>query len=305
MPIPSISRQLFIVGPTGTGKTDLAVAISKKIDSLIISADSRQVYKGMDIVTGKDHPPDTYISGIDLVNPDQPCSVAVWHDAVMLDVEESYHFNKLPMYVGGTGLYLKSQLEPFPTMGIGIDNNLRRGAEKKTVEELQAQLRTLSPDKFYSMNNSDVHNPRRLVRAIEVAQFNKAQLRPSYIDRPNKNYQLIVGLRYANTIVYEKMMRQRVEKRLKAGAVEETKRLLIQYDRHLPSMTAIGYKSIIQYIEGQLNEEQMINRWVIDELNYAKRQMTWFKKVADIQWFEAGTVNLATQVAELVNNWYD
>lgn len=301
---PNIEKLLCIVGPTATGKTGIAVKISKTIPSAIISADSRQVYKEMDIVTGKDHPKDITIEGIDIVAPNEPCSVAVWSQSVMLSLEFASTQNELPIIVGGTGLYVKSIIHPIPTMGIPTYEKLRHELEQVSIEDLQARLRRLNPARFYGMNNSDANNPRRLIRAIEVAEFGKSQLSEFHGERHNIYQEMVIGLSYKDSSRYESAIRERVIARLKMGAVEETKKLLEKYDRNLPSMTAIGYRSLIQYLEGELTKEQLIEKWTADELSYAKRQMTWFRKVPNLQWFDARDPASAGKIAKLVAKWY-
>lgn len=286
---------LCIVGPTGTGKTNLALKLSAKYPSVLISADSRQVYRGMDIVTGKDHPAGVDIRGIDIVNPDEECSVAVWHDSV----SSSLSSDGLPIVVGGTGLYVKALTDGIPTMKIPINQGLRDELNPLLLSELQSRLQSIDPDKYTSMNNSDRQNPRRLIRAIEVAMSPPKPFSTTYSSSP-----LIIGLSFSDSAAYKKKVVKRVLERIKLGAVEETKKLLEKYDRNLPSMTAIGYRSLIQYLEGKLTEEQMIKKWTADELSYAKRQMTWFRKVPNLHWFDARDPASPEKIAKLVAKWY-
>lgn len=302
---PGVTKLLCIVGPTATGKTGSAIAISKYIPSYLISADSRQVYAGMDVVTGKDHDIAVEIDGIDIVNPDQPCSVAVWQKSADMGLEYALTHGKLPIIVGGTGLYVKAMIEPIPTIGVPINEKLREELGSQNIEVLQSRLMRLDPARFYGMNNSDAHNSRRLIRAIEVAEFGKAQLSEFHWDRPGIVSQLMIGLAYTDNSLFESAVRKRVVARLKKGAVLETKKLIEKYGKSIPSLTAIGYRSIIQFIEGKLSEKEMTEKWTADEVAYAKRQMTWFRKVKGIEWHDAGDPHISEVVARRAREWYD
>lgn len=276
-----MNKILCIVGPTGTGKTAKAIELSKDQPSILISADSRQVYRGMDIVTGKDHPERIKIYGIDIVDPDESCSVAVWHDSVMPMIKRAWEVEKLPIIVGGTGLYVKSLTDGMETMQVPINQLLRVELQSLSIPELQDQLSTLNKAKYDSMNHSDQNNPRRLIRAIEIAKslFTKSS---------SVNLQLsikTIGLKYFDESNHRSNIIKRVMSRLSHGAVAETRSLLIKYGKNPPSMSAIGYQSIIRYLENNLTEKEMVEDWAIKELSYAKRQMTWFRKQSVI-WYD-------------------
>jgi tRNA dimethylallyltransferase len=132
------------------------------------------------------------------------------------------------------------------------------------------------------MNNSDVNNPRRLIRAIEIAKSNFTST-PSNSDIDIK----MLGLRYFDNSNHRSAIKSRVIERLGSGAIEETRALLLKYDLSLKSMTAIGYKSIIAYLEGNLSHEKMVENWIADEMAYAKRQLTWFNKLKSIEWYDS------------------
>lgn len=274
-------KLLCIVGPTGTGKTAKAIELATEQPSVIISADSRQVYRGMDIVTGKDHPKEIEIFGIDIVDPDEPCSVAVWYDSVIPLIIQAWKNKKQVLVVGGTGLYVKAILGGIDTMKVPIDQSLRDALKPLSISELQTKLNALNVIKFKSMNHSDSLNPRRLIRAIEVAMSKRAPLKSKIYNLESK----IIGLKYFNDSNYRSKIKDRVISRVKAGAIEETKLLLSKYDKSLQSLSAIGYKSIIGFLDGKLSEDEMIESWVSGEVAYAKRQMTWFRKQPVI-WYD-------------------
>lgn len=294
-----MNQILCIVGPTGTGKTSLAVSLSRQVSSVLISADSRQVYRGMDIVTGKDHPAGIKIYGLDLVNPDDDFSVSQWQAAVMPVVQRTWATGKLPIVVGGTGLYLRAVTRGITTAAIPPDSSLRAELNQLSVAELQVRLARLDPAKLSIMNQSDRSNPRRLIRAIEIS------ISPIHPRRFHPIPQsLILGLQYSNYSNNNSIVRQRVIERLKSGALEETRTLLANYSPHLPSFTSLGYRHLIAHLTGELTKDQLIERWTHDELAYSKRQLTWFRKVQDVHWFDPETPDLRPQVESLVKDWY-
>lgn len=277
---------ICVVGSTATGKTKKALELASTRPSILVSADSRQVFKGMDIVPGKDHPKNVPMYGIDLVNPDESCSVSVWYDAVAPHISEAIEIGKQVIVVGGTGLYVKAITDGIETMSVPINHNLRKELESLSLIEMQTKLMSVDSVKFKSMNHSDQLNPRRLVRAIEIASSSMVPVKLNIIDSDPK----ILGLRYADEKIQKSQIHSRVLSRLDVGAVEETKTLLNKYSEGVQSMSAIGYKSIIKYLSREFTKDQMIEAWVNDEMAYVKRQMTWFRKVKSIQWSEIDQV---------------
>jgi tRNA dimethylallyltransferase len=235
----------------------------------------------MDIVTGKDHPKGVAIFGTDIVSPNESCSVAIWYESVMPHIALAWEQGKLPIVVGGTGLYIKAITEGIETMQMPINQELRDELIPLSILELQNKLKFLDSVKFESMNHSDQSNPRRLVRAIEVVGHG---VRTQKILCDSE----LIGLKYFDNSNYRSKIMTRVLDRLKIGALEETKLLLYKYGENIQSMSAIGYRSIIKYLEKDYSEQEMIETWVKDELSYAKRQMTWFRKQPVI-WYDVDT----------------
>jgi tRNA dimethylallyltransferase len=281
-----MNKLICVVGPTATGKTKKALELSQQTPSILVSADSRQVYRGMDIVTGKDHPTDFVLYGIDIVEPDQECSVSVWYDTVIPHIQDAWDEGRQVIVVGGTGLYVKALTDGIATMSVPINQTLRGELSALSLTELQDKLKALDEKKFLSLNNSDVSNPRRLIRAIEVADSNyKDQIFVKRRSDLAHHESQIIGLRYSNEVNHRNQIHKRVISRLQDGAIEETKMLLSKYDPSLKSLTAIGYKSIVAHLKGELSYEQMIENWVNDEMAYVKRQLTWFNKQSVI-WYD-------------------
>lgn len=328
-----MNKLLIICGPTATGKTGLGLKLAKKFGGEIISADSRQVYLGMDVVTGKDLPTNSkleirnyklkikdkkYNIGfrlkegipiwlVDVCRPDQDFSVShfvKFANKVMGNIRKR---GKLPIVVGGTGLYIKALTEKIETIDVRPDLALRRDLADRTVKELQQILKKLWPSKFQAMNKSDINNPRRLTRAIEIAHKLKKtnDLMVSLNKDSKQNLDVhIIGLTAGNKFLCNKIQ-TRIKDRIKRGAVTETKKLIKKYGLNNQIIAStLGYKQLIMYCLGKVSFEKMINSWQLAEQSYAKRQVTWFNKEKQICWFEAAPENYL-KIEKDVSLWYD
>lgn len=320
-----MNKILIIVGPTATGKTDLAIRLAKEFNGEIISADSRQVYRGMSIGTGKDLPlgaslrgryrPVTSrgnlqfyeidgikLFGYDVVNPDEEWSPAQFVKMAGALIENIRKRKKIPIVVGGDGFYIQALTNPPQTLYIQPDRDLREEIEKDSVKQLQQRLQKADPERFNRMNNSDRNNPRRLVRAIEVDVFWSSRVPPlagcgdlsgeiaTSPDLPAgrqapRNDATLIGLTAPIQLIDEKI-ELRTQARLKAGAEEEVKNLMDRYGWNQTLLSTIAYKEWKDYFEGNEDREKVINKWTIHEKQYARKQMVWFKKQRDIKWFD-------------------
>ena len=316
---------LVICGPTATGKTSLAINFAKKFNGEIVSADSRQVYKHLDIGTGKDLPKNMeyrvssiefkdievgYYSdgkirlwGYDLVEPTVEFSVANYLSSTEVILADIYKRGKLPIIVGGTGLYIRAITEGIPTAVIPKNPNLRRLYLGKSAIQLQEILARLNPIKFAFLNQSDRMNPRRLIRAIEIEEnINKHKIKTN---NQRKFDPLLIGLT-ADKEFIRKRIEKRVNVRIKQGIENEIKGLIesgLSWEKQ--SMNTLGYKEWRQYFENGKSREEVINEWIKDEINYAKRQMTWFKKVKDILWFDIEKSGWQKVVESVVRRWHN
>lgn len=283
-----MKKILIICGPTATGKTKLAASLAKKFSGEIISADSRQVYQGMDIVTGKDRPKGVKIHGLDLVKPDEEFSVAHFVKYAHSLINQI----RFPIIVGGTGLYLDSLINPPKTLSIKPNWELRKKLEIKSIRELQNQLKKLDVRRWRSMNHSDQFNPRRLIRAIEIEKFPQGPAFPSERTDLNQFDVFWFGLTAKKEILDQRIVK-RVKQRVKAGAVKEWQQLKNKYPSNLPSMSAIGYRQLPD-----------IAAWIKAEQQYSRRQLTWFQANPDIHWLDIAKP-FPNKVAKLIKAWYN
>jgi tRNA dimethylallyltransferase len=325
-------KLLIVCGPTATGKTALALRLAKKFHGELVSADSRQVYRGMDIGTGKDLPvnlksqisnlkikfkSNTYIipyyetKGIrlwmvDVVDPDGEFSVAHYEILAHTVIEDIRKRGKLPIVVGGTGLYIKSLLSPIETSYIPPDKNLRKTLEFYSLEDLQEKLQKEDSSLWDEMNTSDRLNPRRLIRKIEIARY-KRDKDIKIVRYKERQDVLLIGLTAPHKTLY-KRIDERVEKRIKQGIINEIKTLLEKgYSWDLPSMNTFGYKewkNIFFLTHNSSLVTHAIERWKYDEHAYARRQMTWFKSEKGIVWFDVTKPSFGEEVEAAVKQWY-
>jgi tRNA dimethylallyltransferase len=334
---------LVICGPTATGKTKLAFHLAKNLVSdpegsgsvgELVSADSRQVYKHMDIGTGKDIPPGAKwhrakfsifnfqfsigyyevgginIWGYDLVDPGKEFSVAEYVEIVSQVFANILKRGKLPILVGGTGFYIKAVVDGIPTASVPKNEVLRKILKNKTQHQQFELLAQLDPVKAASLNASDRKNPRRLVRAIEIAstrikkQENVELKALSTRSKFKKNSILLIGLK-ASKSELDKRIKKRVEKRVREGIEEEMIKL---FDRGITfkhqSMQALGYKQWQGFFQNKYSRKEAINKWILAETQYAKRQTTWFKKDKRINWFDIAKPNWKQHVEKMVKRWY-
>jgi tRNA dimethylallyltransferase len=283
---------IIIGGATATGKTELAAKLAREFKGELISADSRQVYRGMDVGTGKDRPGGIRIGGYDLVDPNEDFSVADWVNFAWKIIKKV----RLPIVVGGTGLYLKSLIQPPESLGVKPDKQLRRNLGNWGIKQLQQELRRVAPERFRQMNWSDQNNPRRLLRAIEVGLGQVSQV--AKVEQVVQEDIVWIGLTASRTILEERI-KQRVVKRTNEGMTEEVRRLIKQYDDWTkPAFSATGYREWRDYVEGKLSREEAIDRWQRAEIQYLRRQLTWFKTMPQFTWFDIGQKNWQNQVRQ-------
>ena len=313
---------LAIYGPTATGKTDLGIALAKRLNGEIISADSRQVYKGLDIATGKVSPASKVekhngywivdgvkINGFDLVEPGQNFTVANFIKFSSDSISKITRTKKLPIIVGGTGFYVKALIDGIDTIGISANPQLRKELEKLSSQELYQKLQDLDQEKAQKMNQSDRANPRRLIRAIEIAINKKYQV-SSIKYQGNTRYKipdtkyLLLGLTAPNDYLY-KRADSWIDKRLESGMAEEVQNLLEQKisPKWLDDL-GLECRWLSRYLLGKIKKDEAIKRLKGDMHHFIRRQKTWFKQFKDIKLFDIFVPNWKTKLENEVRLWY-
>lgn len=299
-----MSRLLIISGPTATGKTKLALSLAKLFDGELISADSRQVYTGMDIGTGKETDPAVKTWGYNLVSPHEEWSTAhfaQYANRVIADIQQR---KKLPIIIGGTGLYIKNLLYPPETLFIVQNKNLREKLEKMTVSELQVKLQLVDKKRFELMNESDKRNPRRLVRAIEIQSL-KGRSLPTTRTVLNTTADVFHIALTAPLEMLDKRIEERVRERLNQGVEKEVRGLVEKYSWNSALSHTMGYQEWKLYLDGKKIKEEIVALWKTHEKQYARRQLTWFRKQSGLQWFDITDQDHPKTVVSFVRQWYD
>lgn len=265
---------ITIVGPTGVGKTRLSLEIAKHLDVEIVSGDSMQIYKGMDIgtaKTGKTAREKVPHHMVDIITPDTSFSVADYQSRVRKTIEQIEARGRTPMIVGGTGFYIKSVLHDFNFKGNRTSEDFLKRYASHTPLELYKRLRSLDPATAKKVHP---HNKKRVLRAIERAEQGEPLSEEKQGDRPLYDYLLIV-LTMERPTLYQ-VINDRVESMFEEGLLEEAGRLF-QADLAKTAREAIGYKELFEYFGGGLSLEEAKNRIKQNTRRFAKRQMTYFK----------------------------
>jgi tRNA dimethylallyltransferase len=281
---------VIILGPTAAGKTRLAIELAKGLNGEIISADSMQVYRGMDIGTAK--PTMEERQGIphhliDIKNPDEEWTVSDFVRETQISKSKIQNQSKIPIIVGGTGLYLWSLLEGFAFPISPADKELRARLELEPVSALGARLSAIDPAAASKIHPND---KKRIIRALEVYELTGKPIsklqesRQPNTDSRAQEYNLI-GINLPREELYQRI-NQRVDNMIAKGLIEEVKGLLAQgYSKELNSFQALGYKEVVEYLDGKWSKELMIEELKKRTRNFARRQMTWFRRFKDAQWF--------------------
>ena len=281
----NLPKLIVIVGPTATGKSALGVKLAQEFGGEIISADSRQVYRGLDIGTGKITSEE--MAGIphhllDIADPQDQLSVVEWRKQADAAVADILARGQLPIIVGGTGFYIQAIVDNFTPPPVPPNSKLRQELDRLSLTELTDRLAQLDPDR---LANIETKNPRRLIRAIEIAEYLGSV--PNLVDltSPPQYQVLLIGLDWPAEILKTKITK-RLEARLAAGLIDEAKRLQAE-GLSLERMTELGleYRYLVKLLAKELTENQMVKSLTQAIWHYAKRQKTWFKKDRRIHWF--------------------
>lgn len=316
MKIDRLNNCISIVGPTATGKTERALEVAHQLINEnkvagvdIISADSRQVYRGLEVLTGADVPAgfmgsitpslsksglpyftnsegSIHIFGISMINPAEEWSLAHFVNFAREVMQWSWSNGRQPILVGGTGLYHKHLFSDDATPQIPQDQKFRKQSQIMSVEELRQKLNKIDVNRLDQLNESDRENPRRLIRAIEVAVWyqkygGSSLLQSGSTESPVVWSQVDNQMEFVSSSlkIIEERIEQRVQKRLTSGAIQEVRDLLkLNLPENSQVLTTLGVPEISQYLEGSLSADDCQKLWSLHEFQYAKRQLTWWKK---------------------------
>jgi len=288
---PKRKALLIILGPTCVGKSATAIKIAKIFNGEIINCDSMQVYRGFDIGTDKiplDQRENIPHHLLDMISPSTQFTAADFIQLALEVIGNIHKKTKLPIITGGTGLYLKALLNGlFP--GGKSDPNIRKSieaeAEEKGLESLSEKLRTVDPQYAEKIGNKDKY---RIIRALEVFEATNKSLSEHFADTRSfvRDFHVLkIGLKIDRQILYTNI-EKRVDKMFAGGLVNEVKNLLEKgANEKSPPFRALGYKHVLKHLQKELTLEEAIMLTKRDTRHYAKRQMTWFRKMEGIQWF--------------------
>ena len=308
----------MIIGPTGTGKTDLALELAKKFNGEIVSADSRQVYIGMDIGTGKidlrskisdvrgvrKEKGSWIVDGIpihlyDLITPDKTFSVAEYQQLAYRAINKIHRKNKLPILVGGTGLYIRAVVEGLKIPKVAPDANLRKRLEAYPLPKLIAELDRNDPQTAAKIDKA---NPRRVIRALEI--FYKTGQSMSRLQGKYKTpfSHLKIGLSSDRDYLYSRVD-DRIDLWVKNGFIEEVKTLLDKGYQDSTALTSLGYRQIAMYLQGKITLLEAIQRIKFEHHAYIRAQLTWSKKEPGVIWFDIDQKDFTQKVFKAVDSW--
>ncbi len=286
------NKIIVIVGPTAVGKTYVSVELAKKLNTEIISADSMQIYKGMDVGTAKiteEEKSDIIHHMIDIVAPDEDYSVSEFKKNAEEIIDEMLLKNKVPVIVGGSGLYVNSLIYDLDFSNAKSDEKLREYYtyyyKEHGEDALYDKLMRIDPESAEKIHKNNI---KRVIRALEVYDITGMKFSEMNTDirKDKSKYNcILIGLSMERKTLYERI-NQRVDKMLSSGLVDEVKTLIKKgYDKNLVSMRGIGYKEIIDYLEGSIDYDEMVNILKKNTRRFAKRQYTWFLKDKNVRWF--------------------
>lgn len=305
-------KLLVLVGPTAVGKTTISIDLAKKINGEIISADSMQIYKYMDIGTAKvtleemENIPH-YL--IDIIYPDEEFTVAQYRDKAQEHIDKINNRGKIPIIAGGTGLYINSLVYELKFTNVKPNDELRKKynniADLHGNEYIFDELYNIDPISAEKINLND---RKRIIRALEI--FHETGKPMSYYNKnfrkKTEKYSLVmIGLTMDRSKLYSRI-NKRVDLMIQNGLIDEVQKLLdIGYTKELASMQGIGYKEIIPYIEGKAGLDETIQILKRNTRRYAKRQLTWFRRDSRIKWIDVNQFNSIDDITKCILEYAD
>lgn len=283
-------KVIVICGPTASGKTALSIKLAQKINGEIISSDSMQIYKDMDIGTAK--PSKEEMQGIthhliDFVEPNQRYSVAEFKKDAEKAIEEILSKGKTPIIVGGTGLYVDSLIYGIEYQDIQLDERYRKEleerAEKEGLTQLYEEAQKIDPQAIEKISPNDKKRILRILEIYKATGKNKTQQEIESRKNGVKYDYKVFAIHWDREQLYERI-NKRVDIMLEQGLIQEVEQLLKKYKEFPTAMQGLGYKEVVEYLQGEVTLEEMIEKLKMETRRYAKRQITWFKKNRQTIW---------------------
>ncbi len=288
-----LKPNIYVIGgPTASGKSKLAVELAKRINGEIISADSMQIYKDMNIGTAKLTKEE--MQGIkhhllDFVSPEERYSVANFKTDAKIKIEEILKKGKTPIIVGGTGLYIDSMIYGIEFQDEKIDKEYREElnelAEKEGLERLYEEARKIDPE---AMKKISINDKKRIIRVLEI--YHKTGKTKTEVEKESRKNEIKYNYKmFAITMNREKLyerIEKRVDQMIEQGLIEEVQSILNKYHKFPTAMQGLGYKEVVEYLENKLTKKEMIEKIKKKTRHYAKRQLTWFRKNKETIWLD-------------------
>lgn len=307
--MPEKKRNIMvIVGPTAIGKTALAVEVAERINAEILSADSRQIFSGMDICTAKptlEERRKVPHHFIDRIDPDQYYNAGLYGEEGRRLIDEIWHRDKNVIVVGGSGLYIRSLIDGFIDEG-GKDETVREGIRKRIsrlgLESVYQELKTLDPAAASKIHRNDV---KRIERALEVFQLTGKRISEKHAEQSVEInlIPIMIGLTCERAELYRRI-EARVDNMIRLGVIDETKQLLEKgYSPQLTSMESLGYREIVAHLQGEISYDRMLELFKQGSRNYAKRQLTWFRRDHRIHWIDVTEYASRAMIQKVITEW--
>ncbi len=288
---------IVIVGPTAVGKTALSIEMAQEFEGEIISGDSMQVYRGLDIGTAK--VTNEEMAGIthyliDIREPAEPYDASEFKKETHRLIRQVWRAGKIPFIVGGTGLYIQSALYNYAFSEVASDEAYRDSLAAESGESLLEKLRKVDPESAMKLH---ANNPRRIIRALEVnhlsgKKFSELQNQEQQASEFNP---LLIGLERDRAELYERI-NLRVDIMMKQGLLEEARTFYDSGVRDVPAARGIGYKELFTYFDGDMSLDESVELLKRNSRRFAKRQLTWFRNRLDVQWFNADDAGLKNTI---------
>ena len=296
------NKVIAIVGPTASGKTAVAIKMAKKLKTEIISADSRQIYSDFNIAVAK--PTELEMNGVvhhmlGFVNPDDDFTVANFADEARKIIYRLHQEGKIPVVVGGTGLYFRILLENFDMPRVAPNKEMRAELEKLSVQELYEMLKKLDP-----VISEKIHpnNTVKIIRALEVCKTLNMPMSEAQKIKETPEFDVLwFGLNAENRQFLYERVNKRVDIMIQNGLETEAKQMFEKYGNMQLLFDTIGYKEFFDYFNGKISHDEMKEQIKQNTRRYAKRQLTWFRQNKKIRWFDIEKKSADEIAADIVN----